>query len=363
MSNDLTGSIAFDLVEVSDLVRLPARPLVSVLMITYNHEPFLAKAIEGVLSQETCFDVELLIGEDCSRDNTRKVALEYQRRFPHKIRVIYSSENVGMHKNFNRILDAAKGDYIAMCEGDDYWMPGKGLGLKIHALEEDLAATAVHSDYFVAYKFFGISYIAESGRKDQVTNYVKDVFGDLVALRWFPITASTVYRKEIISRCIASGFFKTNEFMADYQFLLFSAGSGRVLYIDRATAVYRVWGGSISRSSSNSALNMLRSAERVRRFACAWFNREDLINEELYETELKEVVSASIRTGDFGIYQKSIQEYIKHFGVLPFSHVKHFLIRIIFSIHLHKPIFNMYYKAILVNQNFRRLILSYAKEN
>jgi len=96
-------------------------PLVSVLMLTHNHEPHIAKAIESILSQECEFPFELIIGEDCSVDRTRGICLYYQKRHPEIVRVVFSDENVGMHRNFSRIWHRARGKYIAMCEGDDYW--------------------------------------------------------------------------------------------------------------------------------------------------------------------------------------------------------------------------------------------------
>jgi glycosyltransferase involved in cell wall biosynthesis len=96
-------------------------PLVSVLMITWNHEANIAQAIESILNQQCDFPFELIIGEDCSQDLTRVICTDYQRRFPEKIRLIIADENVGMHRNLSRIWCRARAKYIALCEGDDYW--------------------------------------------------------------------------------------------------------------------------------------------------------------------------------------------------------------------------------------------------
>ena len=95
-------------------------PLVSVKMITYNHGPYIADAIEGVLMQKTDFRIELVIGEDCSTDDTRQIVLNRQSEHPDVVRVVTSDRNVGMHKNGDRVLRACRGKYIAVCEGDDY---------------------------------------------------------------------------------------------------------------------------------------------------------------------------------------------------------------------------------------------------
>jgi len=119
-TSDATG-VRRSWIEISDPVSLPGRPLVSVLMLAYNHGQYLAAAIEGVRMQDAVFQIELVIGEDCSPDNTREVALDYQRRYPRLIRVITSDANVGMQENLRRVFEASRGDFLAFCEGDDYW--------------------------------------------------------------------------------------------------------------------------------------------------------------------------------------------------------------------------------------------------
>ena len=94
---------------------------VSVAMITYNHERFIAQAIESVLMQQTDFAVELVIGEDCSTDKTRAIVCAYGERYPERIRLLLPERNQGMIPNFVATMNACQGQYIALLEGDDYW--------------------------------------------------------------------------------------------------------------------------------------------------------------------------------------------------------------------------------------------------
>src|ERR1700690_2758382 len=110
-------------------------PLVSVKMITYNHAPYITRAIEGVLQQKTTFPFELIIGEDCSTDGTREIVFAYQKKYPDIIRVITSDKNVGMNINGLRTIKAGKGKYIALCEGDDYWHNPEKLQKKVDFLK------------------------------------------------------------------------------------------------------------------------------------------------------------------------------------------------------------------------------------
>ena len=97
-------------------------PKVSVLMITYNQERYISQAIESVLSQQTDFSYEIVVGEDFSTDNTREVCREYQQRYPDKIRLLERDKNLGMAGNFLSTFKECNGQYLAVLEGDDYWV-------------------------------------------------------------------------------------------------------------------------------------------------------------------------------------------------------------------------------------------------
>lgn len=94
-----------------------AAPIVSVIMPTYNHSRFIAQAIDSVLSQKTNFPIELIIGEDCSTDNTRQICLDYQQKHPTIIRLFLPEENVGFLRNYGQLLKLCRGKYIAIGTG------------------------------------------------------------------------------------------------------------------------------------------------------------------------------------------------------------------------------------------------------
>lgn len=109
-------------VETADANRLCKKPLVSVLIPTYNQERFIRKAIDSALVQETDFEYEILLGDDCSTDRTGAICAEYQRKHPDKIRFITADRNVyKLGGNGNRLRCRARGEFVAHLEGDDYW--------------------------------------------------------------------------------------------------------------------------------------------------------------------------------------------------------------------------------------------------
>lgn len=112
-----------------------ASPLVSVLMLAYNHGEYIRQAVNSIVDQQTeGFTFELLIGEDNSKDNTLAICKELQQQHPHIIRLVVSETNVGMHPNFARLWVRARGKYIAFCEGDDYWVDYQKLAKQVDFL-------------------------------------------------------------------------------------------------------------------------------------------------------------------------------------------------------------------------------------
>ena len=121
-------------------------PLVSVLMITYNHEKFLSTAIESVLMQEVSFPFEVVIGDDSSTDSTGDLCRKYALRNPDIIRLSSKDRNLGMITNFITTLSVCKGDFIAICEGDDYWIDPFKLQKQVNFLENNPGYALVHTN-------------------------------------------------------------------------------------------------------------------------------------------------------------------------------------------------------------------------
>lgn len=115
----------------------PQLPMVSIAILAYNHELFIAEAIEGALMQETSFPYKIVIAEDCSTDKTREIVLKYQKKYPEKITLILQNKNVGSKQNNIDILSNLDGKYIATCEGDDYWTDPLKLQKQVDFLEQN----------------------------------------------------------------------------------------------------------------------------------------------------------------------------------------------------------------------------------
>lgn len=126
------------------------QPLVSILCPTYNHEKFIADALDSFLMQKTNFPVEILINEDCSTDGTAAIVKKYEKQFPEIIKVIYQHENLyskGKKPLTQMLFPKSKGKYIATCEGDDFWVDENKLQKQVDFLENNPEYSMCYTDF------------------------------------------------------------------------------------------------------------------------------------------------------------------------------------------------------------------------
>jgi len=108
---------------------------VSACIIAYNHEKYIKACLEGALAQKVNFSYEIIISEDCSTDRTREIVKEYQKKYPDKIKLFLNEKNLGLIGNWVKSLKRCRGEYVAICEGDDYWTDTNKLQKQIDFLD------------------------------------------------------------------------------------------------------------------------------------------------------------------------------------------------------------------------------------
>ena len=218
-------------------------PLVSVCMTAYNHAPYIARAIEGVLKQRTTFGVELIIGEDCSHDNTLAICREYAKRYPERIRIMTAERNVGMRENYRRTALAAQGRYVAYCDGDDFWIDEEKLQRQVEALENNPSVGMCytrserrieHSDKRWIYPKEGL-----------FVEFEKLLFNNTVE------NCTAVARRELIERYYAEVQPECHpEWLTDdAPMWIWFAAESRIVALEQVTAVQSLLKESVSQSS------------------------------------------------------------------------------------------------------------------
>ena len=219
-------------------------PLVSVIVTTYNHEPYLAEALNAILSQRCDFGVESILGEDCSSDNTPAVCRQYVEQYPNKITLIVSTETVGWRENYRRCVEAARGKYIAFCDGDDYWCDTNHLAEQVALMEQN--------------PHIGLCYTlakrrdAEGSLVGRFPIWKGHTTLDALLHDWCVENCTTLARRDAVMAYYATEKPENHpEWLTeDLPMWLYVAAHYGVAYIDQETAVHRVFADSVSHSTS-----------------------------------------------------------------------------------------------------------------
>ena len=116
-------------------------PKLSIVSITFNHEAYIKETLDSFVAQRTEFPFEIIVADDASTDDTAAIVRKYARSYPNLFRPILRTRNVGVHANFTDALSSARGDYIALCEGDDFWTDPYKLSKQVTFLEQNPRTT------------------------------------------------------------------------------------------------------------------------------------------------------------------------------------------------------------------------------
>ncbi|TGE15550.1 glycosyltransferase [Hymenobacter elongatus] len=227
-------------------------PLVSVCCITYNHEAFLAQAIESVLMQDTDFVVELVIGEDCSPDLTRQIALDYQARYADRIRVLLPAANLGIMGNLMATISACTGRYIAFMEGDDYWTDPQKLRRQVAIMEaQPECALCIHDAEAFTHDGSRPSYLFSTKYPELLPPQEGRITqAQLVQGGWGIPSASMLFRRTSLALPLPEWFRQV--FSGDYTLQLLSTLHGYIYYLPQVMSHYRLHTGGVMFTSSNT---------------------------------------------------------------------------------------------------------------
>ncbi len=223
---------------------MESKVMVSVICMVYNHEKYIRECIDGFIKQETTFKFEVLIHDDASTDKTAEIIREYEKKYPEVIKPIYQTENqysknVQMTKEY--ILPLVKGKYIALCEGDDFWVDPNKLQKQFDAMEQ-------HSDCRLC--VHAVKLYEENGTPMNMT--MPKLLGEegVISSRVFLRDIALEYCYQTITY-----FFRTDDIRTfwydvpefkrvartgDYPYMLFFAQLGNVYYLNQIMAGHRM---------------------------------------------------------------------------------------------------------------------------
>jgi len=216
-------------------------PVVSICTITYNHEAFVAEALDSFLMQETDFPFEIVIDDDCSPDGTAEVINQYIKQFPNIIKANLREKNVGMMPNFTENMKRAKGKYIALCEGDDYWTDPLKLQKQVDFLRDNIDTTMIFENAKIVNEKNTTS-LELFNPKEVASKFVEPI--DLIQAKRIVPTGSILFCRDdaIVD------FFVNNSVLlvGDTPLFLYLAKSGKIYYNNNISSIYRVHVGGVT---------------------------------------------------------------------------------------------------------------------
>lgn len=222
-----------------------------VLMLAYNVAAYIAEAIESVLAQETDFPVVLVIGEDCSTDNTQAICQEYAKKHPERILFLPGDQNLGIAGNAARALPHCTGKYLAICDGDDSWTDP-------HKLRKQVAFLEANPDYGLSYS--DVHIISETGapvhgdEHEQLRPYYAsgEVFLKLLGGN-FINNSTTVVRRDLLRDHVIDT--DRQYYIHDYLMWLHVSLRAKVHFLPEPTTAYRKHSGGVTNSEEKARYN------------------------------------------------------------------------------------------------------------
>ncbi len=250
-------------------------PLITTVITTYNHEQYIAEAIESAIVQVGEFRHEILISDDCSSDNTKSIIESYVSRFPNLIRDISSNTNLGISLNMKKCFSEANGDFIAVLEGDDYWSDKYKLHRQMKFLLDNNDCSMVFSRIRLLSK-------GKFSLLDRHNNLATKLSGDDVikesTLNYIANFSCCLFRTDIMKNLPDILFEdRFNEIALSF----YIVRHGFIGFIPQIMSVYRLHDNGVW--SASDALHKLRSGLRCRETALA-------VCEEKYAKLLQDII-------------------------------------------------------------------------
>ena len=217
-------------------------PFVSIICTVFNKEPWLKKTIDSFLAQETEFAYEIILVDDASSDGSRSIIQDYQANYPDLIRAFYQNENQGIAKTWVAICKEARGQYIARCDGDDFWVDPLKLQKQVDLLESKPDCKWSNTDFDI-YDEKG-TLVSKAGFANH-TIPLADTYEKMLATRGFTMASTWLVDRDMMVEVNQELDLTTSDDTFNLQLELFQRTS--LAYLDEATVAYTINQGSDSR--------------------------------------------------------------------------------------------------------------------
>jgi glycosyltransferase involved in cell wall biosynthesis len=272
-------------------------PLLSILCITYNHDKYIGEAIDSWLEQKIDFQIEIIIGDDCSTDKT-VYEVKKHLKIHNNIKLIERAKNIGFINNFIETYKQCNGKYIAICEGDDYWIDKNKLQMQVDFLENNNNYVLTHTNVFTLNNKNNLCQLKPDSYNYENNIYNKNEISTLTAVfRNFNIDFSE----------------KWSQFMmADWPLWISLSEKGRFKYFGEKTGVYRISPTGIWQNGWKDKVGSERLLNEVEVLNC--FLKKGANNREVIQNA---IINRLIKVANFSNKSKS---YKLNFNKLNFKY-------------------------------------------
>jgi len=215
------------------------KPIVSIICLTYNHAPYIRECLDGFLMQKTDFPFEVIIHDDASTDGTTEIVREYAAKYPDIIKPIIQTENqYSKHHKFGLIMEDcyshSSGEYIALCEGDDYWTDCQKLQIQVNFMENHAGYTMCFHNALSKWEYGGRNITIFSNIED------RDYSGREVFEKWIVPTASTLIKASVFESPLYKSVVENKGLIYGDTPLFCTCGVlGKMRGFNRVMSVYR----------------------------------------------------------------------------------------------------------------------------
>lgn len=285
------------------------KPSVSIVCVTYNQKSYILKALNSFISQITTFDYEIIIGDDASTDGTAEIIQDFYLNHKNIVRPIFRTKNVGGRRNLRSALELVTTDYIAYCEGDDYWIDNNKLQNQFDFLEANPHLGLVWTDIDIFDEQENkVIHAVFANKKLPIFYNLQDV---LVNKPFF--APSTWFFRSNFSR-----FFYNNDYVdGTFPFILELLQVSKIAFFDHVTAIYTKRRESVSNSLDRTKrFNFAKGVYKIQTDYVSKLNLE--ISDSIDYNHYKSLLSYAITEGDIDfidIARKKISDS-KDFGVV-----------------------------------------------
>jgi len=255
-------------------MNMKTAPMVSVIVLTYNQEAYIAQALRSILRQKTSFSIEIVVGDDCSSDKTVDICRKFQQDFPGMIHILEHDSNQGFQQNFIRTYNACAGKYIAICEGDDYWLSKHKLQRQVNVLENHSEFAMCFHRVLNTFEKDGSKSLS-NGRQKRVTTIL-----DLSSSNYIT-NVSVLFRRGLFGE-LPEWFSEVTTY--DYAIHLLNAQYGNIYYLPQVMSVYRIHDKGIW--SDSGIEKRQKIALRIRELLMEYFKDNRPVYERLREAWL-----------------------------------------------------------------------------